>query len=101
MNNKIRHQAGAPASRGGQFRPTQHTEDQLSLARTPRAEIILKLDKVDQDVYDEDAGTAIAAALRELADEVEGRINIGPYRGGEWTDENYAGPAVSLRLTNS
>lgn len=36
---------------------------------------------------DDDAGKAIAGALRKIADDVERRINIAP--GYDWTPEHY------------
>ena len=32
MNNKTRHQAGAPASKGGEFKPQDHSESDITLA---------------------------------------------------------------------
>lgn len=39
---------------------------------------------------DAHAGTAIAAALREVADFAERSILVVPYPSGEWTDERHA-----------
>lgn len=38
---------------------------------------------------DEDAGKAIADALRKVADDVEQRINIAPGSPAEWVPEHY------------
>lgn len=54
----------------------------------------LKIDTRSRNLpgVDEDAGKAIADALRKIADDVEQRINIAPGSPAEWVPEHYRTP---------